>query len=202
MPWRVMGRAVGALLIVIAIGVVLMEVDVPTGETTRGSCGSAFDAIAGRTDWEVWRAQDFDTPVTTSTNSLPRTEQCPDEVNRRILLAGGLVIAVIAVVTAAELLDRRGAEPSRAAKGDPVDRLRALGLYVMVAGGALTLAGLVGIVLLVADPESSLFLYVNRAVVALIGLVVLLPAIALMVAGRALALLAGALEGKSPDEAQ
>ena len=43
---------------------------------------------------------------------------------------------------------------------------------------------------MVADADSTLFLYVDRGVVALVGLIVLVPTLALIVIGRALTLIA------------
>jgi hypothetical protein len=53
-------------------------------------------------------------------------------------------------------------------------------------------AGAGAIVVLLADAESTLFLYTDRPIVAVGGLIVLVPAVALIVMGRALALLARA----------
>ena len=58
----------------------------------------------------------------------------------------------------------------------------------------LTIGGLVAIVLLVADPESTLFNYVGRGVVSLIGLIALVPAVGLLAAGFALRLIARRLD--------
>jgi len=52
----------------------------------------------------------------------------------------------------------------------------------------LSIAGVVAIVALVADADSTLFLYVDRPVVGVVGLIVLMPTIALFVIGRALVL--------------
>jgi hypothetical protein len=63
-------------------------------------------------------------------------------------------------------------------------------------GAILTLAGIVGIVLLVADADSTLFLYTDRLVVGVVGLIVLVPTASLIVIGRALAILGGTDGGR------
>jgi hypothetical protein len=73
---------------------------------------------------------------------------------------------------------------------DVAGRLARLGRVTSAVGGGLTLVGLVGIGMLLADADSTLFLYTDRTVVAVVGLIVLVPAIALFAAGRALALAA------------
>ena len=57
----------------------------------------------------------------------------------------------------------------------------------------LSLAGVAAIVVLVADADSTLFLYVDRLVVGVVGLIVLIPTIALFVIGRALVLVGTSL---------
>jgi hypothetical protein len=71
--------------------------------------------------------------------------------------------------------------------------LRLLAAAVTALGSALTVAGLVGIALLTADPHAPLFLYVGRPVVVLAGLLLLLPAVLLIALGRGAALLADQL---------
>jgi hypothetical protein len=61
---------------------------------------------------------------------------------------------------------------------------------VTAAGAVLTIAGALALLLLVADPGSTLFLYVDRPVVVLAGLLLLQPAIAMILVGRALSLAA------------
>jgi hypothetical protein len=67
-------------------------------------------------------------------------------------------------------------------------RFKLLGTAVTMPGGLLTAAGLAAIALLVADSRAPLFLYV-RPVVVLAGLL-LLPAILLILLGRAAAMMA------------
>jgi peptidoglycan/LPS O-acetylase OafA/YrhL len=83
---------------------------------------------------------------------------------------------------------RRRALDGRDADG-AAQRIARLGGITSLVGAGLTLAGVVGIVLLVADADSTLFLYTDRAVVAVVGLIVLVPAIVLIALGRALVLI-------------
>ena len=55
-----------------------------------------------------------------------------------------------------------------------------------MTGVGLTIAGFAAIVLLVADAESTLFLYTDRLVVGVVGLIALVPAVALALGGWAL----------------
>jgi peptidoglycan/LPS O-acetylase OafA/YrhL len=88
-------------------------------------------------------------------------------------------VTVGALVAARER--RRRAQPAP---------LRALGAWVTGIGAALTVAGVIGLIVLLANPDAALFLYVDRWVVAIIGMLVLVPAIALAAGGRALMLIA------------
>jgi hypothetical protein len=69
------------------------------------------------------------------------------------------------------------------------------------AGAALVGAGLVALGVLLANPRATLFVYVDRWVVAVAGLLVLVPAIALAAGGRALTIAATAHDGDSSDRA-
>ncbi len=71
------------------------------------------------------------------------------------------------------------------------DRLVRLGRITSFVGAILTLAGIVAVVLLVADADSTLFLYTDRLVVGVVGLIVLVPTASLVVIGRALTILGG-----------
>ena len=62
----------------------------------------------------------------------------------------------------------------------------------MVTGLIICIGGVGAIVRLAANPDSALFLYVDRWVAVFIGLLMLLPAVWLVVAGRALGLAARA----------
>lgn len=76
-------------------------------------------------------------------------------------------------------------------------RLRLLGTAVTVLGGLLTAGGLVGIAVLLADPNSPLFLYVSRPL-AFVGLLLLLPAVLLIALGRGISLTADYLDRAEP----
>lgn len=75
-------------------------------------------------------------------------------------------------------------------------RLRVFGRVMTILGGLLTIAGLIGIALLVADPRSTLFMYVGRPEVVLAGVLLVLPAVFLTVLGRSAVLLADHLRGQ------
>ncbi len=172
-----------ATLLITAVLVLLLQVRVHVSGI-GATCGAPFDVIAGRADWQTWYADDLTDPRLRSTTALVRTDACPAAVNRRTALAGGFgVFAVIAGATAV-LLGTRDRLPPRRPK------LRTLGAWVSGTGIVLTTAGLVALVLLLANPSAPLFLYVDRWVVATVGTIVLVPAIALAAGGRALMLVA------------
>ena len=196
-------RGVVFALAVLAVGLVLtatalltLQVEVTTdvgvpgasAETTR-TCGSAFDGVADRSGWEVWWARDLDEPDEAIRAALVRTQQCPDAINRRIVLAAVLGTAAVSAAACAMWLRRRHTPLNQ---DDVVGRIARLGRITSYVGVGLTVAGAGAIVVLLADAESTLFLYTDRPVVAVGGLIVLVPAVALIVMGRALALLARA----------
>ena len=171
-----------------SVGVLVAQVSVTNDvvSATR-TCGSAFDAITDRSGWEVWWSRDLDEPDESVRSALVRTDLCPTAVNRRIILAAllavlGLVSAVFAWSRPNDHRQVVGAEVSRAG------RLGRLGRSVSRVAAMLLIAGVVAIVVLVADADSTLFLYVDRLVVGIVGLIVLMPAIALFALGRALVL--------------
>ena len=191
--------ALGALagsLALAALAVVAVQVEV-TGQVevsgvsvaaTR-ACGSAFDGVADRSGWQVWWARDLDEPDEAVRATLVRTAQCPDAINRRIVLAAALGIAAGSAAACAMWLRRP--RPPRATD-DATGRIARLGRITSYVGFGLTVAGSGAIVLLLADAESTLFLYTDRSVVAVVALIALVPAVALVVMGRALVLLASA----------
>jgi len=69
-----------------------------------------------------------------------------------------------------------------------MNAMRRLGVSIVTIGALLTVGGAVALVVLVADPSSTLFIYVDRLVVSLVGLIVLVPALALIAIGRAIML--------------
>ena len=173
------------VLAAIAAVVVLVQVEVtdPATAVTR-TCGSAFDGAVDRSGWEVWWARDLDEPDPVVRDALVRTSRCPDAVNTRLVVAGVLAGVALALALAAAVASRERRQPRRSA-----DRIARLGRRTFVLGLVLTLAGVVAIVVLVADADSTLFLYTDRLVVAVVGLIVLVPTAALVVIGRALEIL-------------
>jgi hypothetical protein len=185
---RSVSIGVAALLVVFAGLLVLQQVRVTNPSGAAVACGSPFDVVVGRVDWRDWYAADLarsgDGPVVFS-----RSMKCPDALNSRLLLAGGLlVIGVVEVVTFEIVRSRRtrSATPSRGRR----PALQRLGNAAMVTGLIICVGGVGAIVRLVANPDSTLFLYVDRWVAVVIGLLILLPAVWLVVAGRALTLAA------------
>ena len=178
---------VGVGLVVAALAVTVSQIEVTDGEVgvTR-SCGSVFDGVADRSGWEVWWARDLDEPDDAVRSALVRTTRCPGAVNEGIVLAAALGVAGGAALIVA--MWRRPRRESTGARGDVGVRLVRLGQVTSFVGAGLTLLGFAGIVLLLADADSTLFLYTDRLVVAVIGLIVLVPAIALFAMGRALVL--------------
>lgn len=165
-----------------------VEVTNPAVGVTR-ACGSAFDAVADRSGWEIWWARDLDEPDPEVRSALVRTSGCPDAVNGRLVtaavLGGVAALAVLGVVVL-----RAGRRRSRA-RVDVAERLVRLGRITSLTGAVLTLAGVVAVTLLVADADSTLFLYTDRLVVGVVGLIVLVPTASLVVIGRALMILGG-----------
>jgi hypothetical protein len=181
-----------AAAVVVATQVeVTVEVTEPDGGVTR-TCGSVFDSIADRSGWETWWARDLDEADPAVRAALVRTSACPDAINLRVAVGAVLVgVAAVLVVALLALTDRR----HRARVGNVVGaRLVRLGRVTSYVGAALTVAGLVALVLLVADADSTLFLYTDRLVVGVVGLIVLVPTVALFVIGRALTILGGTEE--------
>ena len=90
------------------------------------------------------------------------------------------------------LRDGRRRSTSDRPEDGPTERLARLARLTTIAGAGLTLAGVAAILVLVADADadSTLFLYTDRLVVAVVGLIVLVPPIALIVFGRAMSVVA------------
>lgn len=195
MRWRWAGRGIGAALLVGAAVVLVLQVQVSAGPSdgTR-ACGSAWDVVAGRVGWEQWWAEDLDQPASAADPSLVRTLDCPSAVNLRVVVAGGLAALGVTAVVVSELIGRRQGSAGRTAEEDPARRLRRLGIAVVAVGTVVTAGGLVGLALVLADPESALFLYVDRSVAALVGAVLLMVPVGLLVAGWAAVLAGRALE--------
>lgn len=193
MTWRWISWAAGVALAVVACIALLQQVTVRDG-ATGVACGSGFDVIAGRTDWRDWWALDVAAADPAGEPSFARSRQCPSALNRRTLPAGAIVVLAVAAVAGSEVLRARRRAELRPPVTRPAERVRRLGLVVTVAGVVLATAGAAALVLLVADPRSTLFLYVDRPVAVLFGLLLLQPAIAMILVGRAVSV-AGSLGG-------
>ena len=179
MRWRPIGWSLGAALLVAAAAVLVVTVQVEAG-FRAASCGSAWDVIAGRAGWQQWWALDQADPVAGAARL--RTTECVGAVNARVVTAAILAGGAIVVFAATALLGGRHS-----------GGLRRLGMAMTLFGVACAAAGLVGIALLVADPNAPMFLYVARPVVVLLGFVLLLPAVLLIALGRVVGLAAGQL---------
>ena len=193
MWWRRAGWSAGIALLIVSGLVLLLQVSVPGAGTPPRACGSAWDVVAGRAGWSQWQAADLSDPAEARIGGLDRTLRCPGAVNARIVTSGGLALAAVALVAAGELAALGSARRAGSAGPGPARRLELLGTAVTILGGLLTAAGLAAIALLVADPRAPLFLYVSRPVVVLAGLLLLLPAILLIVLGRAVSMMARCL---------
>ena len=186
-PWRWVGRTLGALLFMAAALVLTTQLEVGNARSQNRSCGSAWDVLAGRVGWPQWWSADLEEPAD---RALVRTLDCPNAVNQHGLASGALAVGALAVVFAGEVVDRRLRVRRRPAPPGAPGRVKAFGMVLTGLGVLLTLGGLAGIALLVANPGSALFLYVRRPVVVLAGLLLLLPAILLCALGQAAVLMA------------
>jgi hypothetical protein len=159
--------------------------NIGVGEPAR-TCGTVFDTLVDRSGWEDWWALDLDDPDETVRSKLVRTEHCPGSINQRLAVAVGL--GGLGLILGGLMRNR----PAPRIAGGPQSighQLYRVGRATSIAGAALGIAGLVGIIVLTADADSTLFLYTDRIVVAVIGLVVLVPTLALFAIGRALMVL-------------
>jgi hypothetical protein len=188
--WRWVCWSAGAVLLILAGLVLLLQVSVQGAGTPPRTCGSGWDVIAGRTGWPQWWAADLSEPAGGGGGRLVRTLRCPGAVNARIVTSSGLALGAAALASAGELMARRSARRVKPAWPRRARRLRLLGTAVTTIGILLTAGGLAGIALLVADPNGLLFLYVSRPAVALAGMLLILPAILLIVLGRGASLMA------------
>lgn len=188
------GRSVGAALLVVAAGVLVVTVDVQSGGRSA-PCGSGWEVVSGRSGWRQWWAQDLADPVAGA--PLLRTNECVGAVNGHIVVSTMLAVGAVTAFAISAVVGWR--RRPRAAYSGPARRLHMLGTVLTLVGGVLTVAGLSGIALLTADPDATLFLYVSRPTVVLLGLLLLLPAVLVVVLGRGAILLAEQLgrEGDS-----
>lgn len=176
MPWRWAGWTLGSVLAVIAGVLFLLQVGVHAAGAGSRSCGSSWDVVAGRAGWQQWWSEDLGDATTRPAGALVRTLDCPAAVNHRILISGGLIGATVVTVAAGELAGRRR-ERERGTRRRTGSRLRTLSVVLTAVGCLLTVTGLAGIALLVANPDAALFVYVSRPVVALVGSLLVIPAV-------------------------
>jgi len=189
--------ASAVVLAAVAVNVVAAQVEVThTAVDVTRTCGSVFDAVADRSGWEIWWARDLDEPDPEVRSALVRTSGCPDAINGQLALAA--VLGGVAALAVLGVIVLRGDRRRPRAPADVADRLVRLGRITSFVGVILTLAGIVAVVLLVADADSTLFLYTDRLVVGVVGLIVLVPTASLVVIGRALTILGGT-EGRRVD---
>jgi hypothetical protein len=186
--WIRFASAIATAVMIVLLGAVLVvqiEVTDPEIGTTR-SCGSVFDSVVDRSGWERWWAQDLDEPDEIR-SALVRTTRCPEAVNQRVAIAA--VLGIAAVISSAVAIARRRTDRVADTTPSPIGhRVVRIGRLTSVLGGVLTTLGFIAIVVLVADADSTLFLYTDRLVVAVVGLIVLIPTITLFVIGRVLVL--------------
>lgn len=194
--WRPVAWSLGAALLVVAAVVLVLTVVVHANGAAR-SCGSGWDVVAGRSGWQQWWALDQADPAPGS--PMLRSQQCPGAVNARIVTAAAFATGALVALSAAAVV---GAHRRITGEhGSPARRVMVLGLATTALGIALIIGGVVGLVLLVADPNATLFLYVRRPTVVLLGLVLLLPAVLLVVLGRGASALAEHLrDNRTRDE--
>jgi hypothetical protein len=168
-------RFVGAALVALCLTLLLLEVRTqgPRGATV--TCGSSWDVISGRVGWPQWWSWD----TQAGSADLARTSRCPGAVNGRMWLVTGLFLAALATMATAEVLARKG----RPAVRTSPRAMHTVGIVLLVLGAALTVAGVIGIALLTADPTDPLFLYVSRPVAVLVGLLLLVPAVLIAALG-------------------
>ncbi len=206
----------GALAVVVLAAQIRVTADVTEsdGEMSEGEmsvseitrvCGSALDGVVDRTGWEQWWAADLAEPDEQVRDALVRTTHCPDALNTRIIIVAFLAAASTAVALAVFVRSRHDRRSGAVARRGPL-RLGRLGRVTAAAGSVLAAAGLFAVVWLVADADSTLLLYTDRLVVAVVGLILLVPALALVVAGWALTIAAGAFDesgdSRSPEAAR
>jgi hypothetical protein len=184
----------GVLVLAGSVAVFLAQTNVTNEavEATR-SCGSAFDSVVDRSGWELWWAADLDEPDDLVRSALVRTDLCPSAINWRIGIAaalGGMSVLLAVFVSLRGRSERRRGP----AETNVADRIVRLGRATSAVGAALTIGGLVAIVVLVADADTTLFLYTDRIVVVVGGLIVLMPAMALFAIGLVLVLVGAYLQ--------
>lgn len=181
--WSSVGL-LGVVLLLASLVLLQTQVEVVGASDPDGrTCGSALDALTGRSGWQEWWSADLDDQPAEQPSPLTRTEHCPDAINRHLWMSSLLGVVGVFGLGAASWSRR----PEDKVSGG-MRSVRRFGTSIAVTGTLLTVGGVVALVALVADPSSTLFIYVDRLVVALIGLIVLVPAVALMAIGRVIML--------------
>jgi hypothetical protein len=198
--WTHVASAIAAALMMVLLAAVLVvQIEVTDAQVgaTR-SCGSVFDSVVDRSGWERWWAGDLD-EADEVRSALVRTTRCPEAVNQRVAIAATLGIA--GAISGAVAMARRRTDRSAGTTASPVGhRVVRIGRLTSVLGGGLTTLGIIAIVILVADADSTLFLYTDRLVVAVVGLIVLIPTVTLFVIGRVLVLVGESLRPSERDQ--
>jgi len=181
-PWRWLAGLVAVGCLATAMLVTLSQVIVSADDGSGArACGSAFDVMTDRSGWEVWWARDLDEPDPAARAELVRTIRCPDALNQRVVGAAALGLAGLGLVSILAFSGPRRIWP--AAGTTTAAKLRRAGTVTVVIGTLLAVTGLVALAALLADADSTLFLYTDRLVVGLAGVIVLVPAIALALGG-------------------
>lgn len=181
----------GAVLLFGALFVFQNQVSVESaGEPDGRACGSALDALTGRSGWERWWSADLDELPAGQPSQLTRTADCPGAINTYLWVSSLLAVGGLFALGVATWKRAR-----QRATGEMAS-LHRLGTSIVTVGAFLTAGGAGALAVLVADPSSTLFIYVDRLVVALIGLIVLVPALALVAIGRVIVLVGERLPEK------
>lgn len=195
---RTIAKAAAILAAMGSFAVLLGQVEVSDDDVSATrTCGSALDSAIDRSGWDQWWVSDLDEPDPTVRSELVRTRLCPDAVNRRFTLAMALGAITVGAAFLARPWNRSGRTPEEPRSVGV--RIARVGTASSWVGLSLSLAGVIAIVVLVGDAESTLFLYTDRLVVAVVGLLVLTPTIALFVMGRMLTILGGHLDGETTE---
>lgn len=177
---RRLGWLAAAALLIAASLSMLLGVTVRAAGGRRVACGSGWDVVSGRSGWQRWWAQDLADPA--GDGSLARTTRCVDAVNARLVLAAVLALAALALLAAVEVYTWRHRH-IRIARRSGTGRLWLAGTVMSITGGLLLLGGLAALGVLLADPDSLLFEYVDRPTAALLGGLLLMPALLLVALG-------------------
>ena len=179
-----------AAILMIGAGVVVALLNVRVADEATGTtraCGSGFDSAVDRSGWEQWWLHDLDEPDAAVRSLLLRTRDCPAAVNRRTAVAGLLAASGVSVAASQRWRHRRPEHDVQ--RSEVAGRLVLLGKVTAAVGGGLDMAGLVAIVVFLADADALVFRYVDRPVAFIAGLVVMAPAAIMVALGMAISAL-------------